>query len=302
MSYGEAGKPKSETIQFNDKSLSRVKCPVCAASEGLPFRVVEGVEFFVVAAPVLHFCKRQVLAAVEQDRFARSYDATYWAREDRSAWARSHGAALARVAEVFLYARRPIRRFLDIGPDQVTFSTRCRPTFPPRGNCSGASNASRRSDAPPIRTTGLAALPNSTVGSMRGYAWRSSNTWRRHRSLSSRRSWPGFGAQRALSHQLQAAHAGPREVERSGLPGSVPARPHHVLQREGACRAVRAGRVRSSAPARQGLGLHSGISADRGADPFEDGSGPPRRTMCAHSRSDHGRVLIVGLDAARAYR
>jgi SAM-dependent methyltransferase len=35
--------------------------------------------------------------------------------EDRAAWSRSHGPSLARVAEVFLYARRPIRRFLDVG-------------------------------------------------------------------------------------------------------------------------------------------------------------------------------------------
>jgi hypothetical protein len=45
----------------------------------------------------------------------RKYDANYWLREDNAAWQRSYGAGLARVAELFLYARRPIRRFVDVG-------------------------------------------------------------------------------------------------------------------------------------------------------------------------------------------
>jgi len=90
-------------------------CPVCEFPSSAPFRVVDDVEYFecldcgsIVAAP-------DVLKAVEEGRFPRNYDERYWANEDRSAWQRSHGASLARVAEVFLYARRPIRRFLDIG-------------------------------------------------------------------------------------------------------------------------------------------------------------------------------------------
>lgn len=116
MHDGQARWPKPENPAIRtDESLSLAVCPVCAALNSALFRVVEGVEFLECRACNCIFASSEVLAAVEEDRFARSYDATYWAREDRSAWARSHGPALARVAEVFLYARRPIRRFLDIG-------------------------------------------------------------------------------------------------------------------------------------------------------------------------------------------
>lgn len=45
---------------------------------------------------------------------ARSYDSSYWADELSAARERGYGALLIRLAEVFLYARRPIRRFLDV--------------------------------------------------------------------------------------------------------------------------------------------------------------------------------------------
>ncbi len=45
---------------------------------------------------------------------ARQYDADYWKEELSSARQRGYGASLIRAAEVFLYARRPIRRFLDV--------------------------------------------------------------------------------------------------------------------------------------------------------------------------------------------
>lgn len=45
---------------------------------------------------------------------ARSYDASYWANELSAARERGYGASLIRLAEVFLYARRPVRRFLDV--------------------------------------------------------------------------------------------------------------------------------------------------------------------------------------------
>jgi SAM-dependent methyltransferase len=45
---------------------------------------------------------------------ARSYDDSYWAKEMAAVQERNHGASLIRIAEVFHYARRPIRRFLDV--------------------------------------------------------------------------------------------------------------------------------------------------------------------------------------------
>jgi len=55
-----------------------------------------------------------VLAQIDRDEFVRTYDQTYWVAEDESARERSFGPAIARVAELFLYARKPITRFIDI--------------------------------------------------------------------------------------------------------------------------------------------------------------------------------------------
>ena len=96
-------------------SRSGPACPVCEFAHTSPFRVVDGLDYFECLGCELIFAAPEALRAVEEGRFKRAYDESYWAREDHSAWQRSHGAALARIAEVFLYTRRPIRRFLDIG-------------------------------------------------------------------------------------------------------------------------------------------------------------------------------------------
>lgn len=45
---------------------------------------------------------------------ARPYDCSYWESELASARDRAFGPAMARLAETILYARRPVRRFIDI--------------------------------------------------------------------------------------------------------------------------------------------------------------------------------------------
>jgi hypothetical protein len=45
----------------------------------------------------------------------RCYDAEYFEHERAAALDRAYGPALARVAEAILYARTPVRRFLDVG-------------------------------------------------------------------------------------------------------------------------------------------------------------------------------------------
>src|SRR3712207_8666216 len=46
--------------------------------------------------------------------FRSIYDEDYWAEELKAARERGYGASLIRLAEVFHYARRPVRRFLDV--------------------------------------------------------------------------------------------------------------------------------------------------------------------------------------------
>lgn len=57
-----------------------------------------------------------VLATVDSGTsLPRVYDAAYFDEELVAAFDRSYGPSLARFAEVVLYARTPVRRFLDIG-------------------------------------------------------------------------------------------------------------------------------------------------------------------------------------------
>jgi len=55
-----------------------------------------------------------VLAHVDAGNGVVKYTESYWKDELSAARERSWGSALARVAEVFLYARIPIRKFIDI--------------------------------------------------------------------------------------------------------------------------------------------------------------------------------------------
>ena len=90
-------------------------CPICRSPKSSPFKIVEGLTYFECAGCESIFVEPDILRAIEEGHFVRPYDEAYWASEDRAAWWRSYGPSLARVAEVFLCARRPIRRFLDVG-------------------------------------------------------------------------------------------------------------------------------------------------------------------------------------------
>ncbi|WP_456686634.1 hypothetical protein [Bradyrhizobium sp. P5_C11_2] len=56
-----------------------------------------------------------MLDEIDRGRSLVDYGGEYWENELSAARSRSYGPALARVAEVFLYARRSIDVFLDIG-------------------------------------------------------------------------------------------------------------------------------------------------------------------------------------------
>ncbi|MGA0546102.1 methyltransferase domain-containing protein [Brevundimonas sp. VNH65] len=89
-------------------------CAVCGQSAKL-WRVVDGYAYTDCTACGSIAIDASSMRQVDEGRFPRNYDPTYWAKEDRAARARSWGSSLARVAETVLYCRRPIRRFLDIG-------------------------------------------------------------------------------------------------------------------------------------------------------------------------------------------
>ena len=61
------------------------------------------------------FISPEILAAIDAGKGLVNYTESYWKEQLPAARERSWGSALARVAEVFLYARTPIKRFIDIG-------------------------------------------------------------------------------------------------------------------------------------------------------------------------------------------
>ena len=89
-------------------------CPVCQTSDVSAYRVVSDVPFFGCMGCGSLFAHPDFLAQVDAGE-VRNYDDAYWAMEVSAARERSFGSSLQRLAEVFLYCRVPIERFIDIG-------------------------------------------------------------------------------------------------------------------------------------------------------------------------------------------
>lgn len=89
-------------------------CSICRGKLA-PYREVSGVAYFECRECGSLLAEQSVLDAVDEGSFNRRYDESYWACELAAARERAYGPALARVSETLLYARRPVRRFLDVG-------------------------------------------------------------------------------------------------------------------------------------------------------------------------------------------
>lgn len=90
------------------------QCSICRGPLAA-YREVSGVAYFECGQCGSLLADRSVLDAVDAGSFERPYDESYWRSELAAARERAYGAALARVSETLLYARRPVRRFLDLG-------------------------------------------------------------------------------------------------------------------------------------------------------------------------------------------
>lgn len=88
-------------------------CTVCAGGVLRPLRHVADVAYLRCDGCGTILAERGFLDRIIAGK-ARSYDAGYWANELSAARERGYGASLIRLAEVFLHARRPVRRFLDV--------------------------------------------------------------------------------------------------------------------------------------------------------------------------------------------
>jgi len=91
------------------------RCPVCDHTAVADFKTVDGYRYFSCHGCHSIFIDPEVISEIDLGRALVEYSDQYWKNELAASAERSYGAALARVAEVFLYARRPIDRFIDIG-------------------------------------------------------------------------------------------------------------------------------------------------------------------------------------------
>jgi hypothetical protein len=89
-------------------------CPICEGEFVHTFRHYEDVLYFECLNCECLFADPEFLKAVD-DGTARNYDSRYWEMEVSAARERSFGSSPSKVAELFLYSRIPIMRFVDVG-------------------------------------------------------------------------------------------------------------------------------------------------------------------------------------------
>lgn len=93
-----------------------IDCPVCIApNSSAPFREVDGYPYYSCGVCSSIFIEPEVLLAMDQGSSPREYDEDYWLSEQEAAQQRAHTVGLVRFGEAMLYARREVRKFLDVG-------------------------------------------------------------------------------------------------------------------------------------------------------------------------------------------
>jgi hypothetical protein len=96
-------------------SIKVFSCPVCYNENSNFFIKVIEHSYYLCSNCNVIFISPEVLDKMDNGYSIVDYKGEYWNEELRAAKERSWGNALARVAEVFLYARLPIKKFIDIG-------------------------------------------------------------------------------------------------------------------------------------------------------------------------------------------
>lgn len=90
-------------------------CPVCETGTSALHARIDGYDYFRCAACGSLHIDSATLDMIDAGNSTRIYDEGYWREELQSARERAIGESLVRAGEAILYARRPVRRFLDIG-------------------------------------------------------------------------------------------------------------------------------------------------------------------------------------------
>lgn len=96
-------------------AANNATCPVCEIGASKFHASVDGYDYFQCASYSSIYIDRAALDRIDAGESTRVYDVTYWEEELRAARERADGVSLVRAGEAILYARRPVRRFLDVG-------------------------------------------------------------------------------------------------------------------------------------------------------------------------------------------
>lgn len=106
--------PGRDQVSIESKAMSQA-CPVCEAGHSVFYANIDGYDYFRCGKCGSLHIDRATIARIDDGESTRVYNESYWNKELESARERSAGESLVRVGEAILYARRPIRRFLDVG-------------------------------------------------------------------------------------------------------------------------------------------------------------------------------------------
>lgn len=104
------------TYSSQDKfRFMKTRCPVCYSTRIESFKEVKDHIYFKYSDCEIIFLSTEILNKIDSGSGLSKYSGNYWNMELKSAKERSWGPALARVAELFLYSRMPVKKFIDIG-------------------------------------------------------------------------------------------------------------------------------------------------------------------------------------------
>jgi hypothetical protein len=138
------------------------ECPVCRRGTAAPYATIADYPYLECGECGSLFIEPPILDRIDAGESLVTYTEGYWNSEISAAKERAFGPALARVAETFLYARRPIRTFLDIGSGPGYLLDACATYLPnSRGIFHGVEKFPPASvtDSPNFHTCSIADLP-----------------------------------------------------------------------------------------------------------------------------------------------
>lgn len=99
----------------SNSAAANEPCPVCESGQSSLHARIDGYDYFRCRQCGSLHIDNATLDAIDAGHSTRIYDESYWIEELKAARERAAGESLIRAGEAILYARRPVRRFLDVG-------------------------------------------------------------------------------------------------------------------------------------------------------------------------------------------